>query len=314
MAAACLTFASPVAAQDEPVATRLVDVRAEPDQAAAVPKIVDRLAPNTVLTVRAVGFPADRTATVRQCVVGDRRHCANEIRVRFDHDGTATFQYLITDVIGSTVGDGRCRLADASLCTVEIRVGGSVATIDTVFVDIAPPAGTIEVSPADGIEIGRELTVTATGFPADTHLGVTICAAPAHRGPRCGSPGPELQLTTDATGAASGLMVLETARVGSDGVACGRRTICRVVVSSDALGVRAQPVTLEFRESPGADYDRGRVGAGLLLALAFVAAAVSLVRRTDWAAPPEADGSPIDEAEFADLDREAELFEETAAR
>jgi hypothetical protein len=47
--------------------------------------------------------------------------------------------------------------------------------------------------------------------------------------------------------------------------------------------------------------------------LALLVVAVWLVRSTDWRAPREADSSAIDDAELADLDLEAALFEQQEA-
>ena len=47
--------------------------------------------------------------------------------------------------------------------------------------------------------------------------------------------------------------------------------------------------------------------------MTLLAVAVWLVRSTDWRPPREADSSALDDAELADLDREAALFEEHEA-
>ena len=111
-------------------------------------------------------------------------------------------------------------------------------------------------------------------------------------------------------GDAEGALALEVGAVGADRVECGRRTECRVVVVSDRVGIQARPVTLGFRDSAGASYDTARLIIGLLTAAGLMGAAAWLVRSTDWTPPPEADTTAIDEAEFADLDLEADQFDE----
>ena len=49
---------------------------------------------------------------------------------------------------------------------------------------------------------------------------------------------------------------------------------------------------------------------GLVVAALLLATAAALIRSTDWRPPGEADGSLIDDAEFADLDLEAAEFDE----
>lgn len=293
------------------VATRVVDVRyQEPDETIASP-IVDALAPSTVLTVRASGFASDTTGRVVQCAVGDRRLCGESLPVRFDEHGAATFQILVTDMIGTRLdAESPCRIASTARCTVDILVGSNRTVIDTVFIDEAPRAGRLSIEADGDLEVGSTVILRATQFPPGVELRVRVCAAPAVRGDRCGAPGPDVDLVTDAQGAATVPLRLEVSDVGADGIACGRRTACHVVVDSDAVGVWARPALLAFAGEAGADYDSGRLAVGLATAAALVIAAAWLVRSTDWRPPAEADGSLIDDAAFADLDAEAERFED----
>ena len=182
--------------------------------------------------------------------------------------------------------------------------------METIFIDAAPEPGTIRVKSEGALVVGDTVVVALSGFPSEASLLVTVCAAPATSGSRCGAPGPEVPVTIGSDGGAEVEVVLDVDEVGSDGVACGRRSACRLVVSSEEVGVRANPVTIPFADGPGADYEASSVVIGVALAAGFLALAAWLVRSTNWDPPREADSSAIDEAEFADLDREAAEFEE----
>ena len=73
------------------VATESVAIRYQPEDEVTVPLIVDELAPDTVLTIRASGFEADVTGIIRQCVVVTPRRCDNQLPVRFDSGGGRRF-------------------------------------------------------------------------------------------------------------------------------------------------------------------------------------------------------------------------------
>jgi hypothetical protein len=288
------------------VATRTIDVVHRPADELVAPMIVDQLEPTTVLTIRAALFDKNATGNVRQCTTGEQRVCRNSIPVRFDGTGAANFQYLITK------GSG-CRLVD-DRCTIEIRAGQTLSVIDTVFVDVAPPPGLITVTPQRGLLVGDTVTVAARNFPSGANLTLMICAAPSTSGPRCGSPGPVVAFSTDSEGAGSAVVRLTVPEVGADRVACGRQTLCTLVVSSESVGVRALPVSLLFDDAQGATYDTSRVAVGILAALAFALVAASLARSGDWTPPPEGGGRAIDDADYADLDIEADRFDENELR
>lgn len=311
-AVAGIVLARGASGQDpRPVQIREVTVRHAPADEVEVPPVLGALDPETVLELTLLGFPPDTTGTVRQCLRGESPRCDSPIPVRFDGDGAARIQFLVTDAVG---GPGRCRLGQ-DRCTVEIAAGADEAVIDTVFVDDAPPIGRITLDPPSGLTHGALVTVSASNFPARVPLVVRVCADPAARGSRCGAPGPEIELTTDADGRAEATFILDVDEVGEDAVACGRRTRCRLVVDSPAAAVRARPVTLSFASGvgTGATYDPTRVVAGLAVAVALLAVAVVLTRSVDWRPPAEADGSLIDDAAYADLDAEAAAFEEVPA-
>ena len=300
---ALVLIAGGVDAQEGPpeVATRSVDIVYRPPDEIVAPVIVDQLDPTTVLTVRAFRFESDATGSAQQCTEGAQKVCRNLRPVRFDADGMADFQYLVTD-------GGGCRLAD-DRCTIELRVDDVVSVVDTVFVDVAPPPGRLTVTPHNGLRPGETVTVIAEGFVSDVTLNLAVCAAPSTSGRRCGAPGPDLDVVTNSDGRATVDFALDIQEVGVDRVACGRRVACSLVVTSDETAVRALPVRLYFDDGPGAVYNGRRAAAGLAIAVALLLVATRLVRTTSWTPPPEADGQAIDDADFADLDREAEEFD-----
>ncbi len=304
--------AGPSAAQesDEPQVRTLRVAWVDPEEV-RLPLVEDRLDPATVLEIRAVGFPTDTTGNVRHCVTETTRVCRNALAVRTDDDGVAVFQYLITDTVDSV---GACRISSPRRCTLEIAIGDRRTEIDTVFVDQAPPPGLISVDPRRGLSIGDTVTVELVGFPAGAELTVQVCAVPSTRGDRCGPPGPEVRVITDGDGSARTRLTLDVNDVGDAGIACGRRTTCQVVTTGDGVGARAAPAPLHFATTPGASYDGPRLAAGLLLAALLCTVAIRLTRGTDWRPPAEADASAIDDAMWADLDAEAEAFEEEPAR
>ena len=285
--------------------TTPVTVRYHPEDEVAAPTVVDRLDPRTVLVVTASGFAPDTTGSVAQCADRPGTRCSDRLPVRTDARGNATFQYLVRDDIDP---DGRCR-STAPPCTVEITVDDRTAVLDTVFVDTAPPPGELSVSPQRGLATGDVIEIAATGFPPGAVLTVELCADPARSGARCGAPGPDATLTAGSDGAAATEVVLDSLTVGTAGVECGRQVGCTMVVRGEGTAVRATPVPVGFAAAPTAGYDPGRLAAGLAAAAALLVVAAWLVRSTDWSPPPEADASAIDDAEYADLDAEAEAFE-----
>lgn len=311
MAVLFATTATAGAQDTEDPALRRVQLRwIEPDETVVAP-VEGGLEPATVLEVNAVGYPSDTTGRVRQCVTGATHRCNRSLTVRTDHRGQAVFQFLVTDRIDS---DGRCRLASAQRCTVELEIGDRLTVVDTVFVDAAPTPGRLTIDPDRDLEIGETVTVEARGFPAGRELSLRVCAAPATRGDRCGAPGPEATVLTDATGSARATLTLDIDEVGAAGIACARRTPCQIVATSTAVGVWSAPVRLDLATTPGVGYDGARLAVGLLLAALLAASAARLIRATDWQPPAEADSSLIDDATWADLDAEAAAFDEAVAR
>lgn len=290
------------------VATETLVIKYQPEDLVEQ-VIIDSLAPATVLTIHATGFDSDRTGFIRQCVSAAELRCRNELPVRFDEFGAARFQYLITDGSGAPTGNAAsCRLS-AERCTIELWIADKKTIIDTVFVDEAPSPGRIDVTPTRDIFVGGTMSVTVSKFGAGDKLIVMLCAGSSIDRSRCGAPGPVVQLTVGSDGSAQADLTLDDLNVGSDRVTCGRQISCNLVVTSDRGNLRARPVQLGFAAGPGADYDPSRVTIGLGVAVVLAAAAGWLIRSTDWTPPSESDSTPIDEAEYADLDAEADQYE-----
>src|ERR1700675_116219 len=71
-------------------ATLRPEVTIEADDDATFPKsyaVVDRLAPDTVLQVRVIGFEPFARAVAEQCASADLTRCGNTIPVQFDEYG-----------------------------------------------------------------------------------------------------------------------------------------------------------------------------------------------------------------------------------
>lgn len=296
------------AAADEETADELVvhrvEVSAEDERADRPPVVADGLAPATVLEISARGFPPGSVGTVAQCIVG--AGCHEALPVRFDDDGNARFQYLVAEDVTDQPGGARCRAGDPR-CTVDLRVEGTTVQIDTLFGDEAPDPGTLTVDPSASLRPGDRVDLHGQGFPPGAQLRLRPCADGSDDERRCAPPFPESGMTVDGAGRFTTDLVVPAA-VGEDRVACDRTTTCLVRTEADDVGVWARPLVLDYAAAPGADYQSGRVVAGLAIGALAAAIGLWLVRTTDWRPPAEADGSLIDDAPFADLDAEAEAF------
>jgi hypothetical protein len=161
----------------------------------------------------------------------------------------------------------------------------------------------VTVTPDSGIPVdGRTVIVAVTGFPPRVTADVSLCAAPASTGPRCGAPGPTAALTVGADGTGRARLRIEPGPVGTDRVPCERGDECGVSVVARGVATRAPVTPVTFAAPPGVAYDPGRLALGLAVALLLVAIAAGLILRTDWSAVGEAAAPEIDEAEYADLD------------
>lgn len=262
--------------------------------AGGAPTVVDRLRENTVLVVNAAGFEPG-TGEVAQCGMSPEgaRDCRNGFPVEFGAEGTARFQYLVSD----RVHDGeRCGAGQRPCLLVVFGPHGEGEGHSfTVFHDPAPPAGRVTIEPRAGLSDGDVVTVTATGFPAATRLLTAQCPPDIDDVPgacRSGEP-----IRTGPDGAAVARFTVRTGEV--DGLSCGPRQPCSIQVSAEApIAPVTVPVT--FSAGPSARYHGGKLAAGLLLAALLLGLAWRLLRTTDWrepaaAATPEMDRAVLDD-------------------
>jgi len=277
-----------------------------------LPPVADELEAGSVLRVRAVGFPADVTGEVVQCLSDGGRltGCRNAFPVRFDETGRAYFQYLVVPLRGG------CRL-DATACVLAVRALDGELTVSarTVFGDAVPPPGRVAVEPRTGLRDGDTVTVSVAGFPARTAARVVQCAAPAVGDPAgCGAPGPPTMLAVGPGGTGTTAFTVRTGAVGSAGARCGRGTTCGIAVVPEDGAVVARAAPLSFAAGPGAGYEGSRLAAGLGAAALLLVIALVLVRRTDWrepteAATPEMDATSLEVPEFDLGDEDDELVD-----
>jgi hypothetical protein len=252
--------------------------------------VVDRLPDRAVLLVTAKGFKPG-TGHVAQCRLDPERPlaCVNRFPVEFDGDGTARFQYLVSDRVGPA---GRCGAGQAPCLVVVFGSHGERrASAFTVFHEAAPSPGLVAVEPRAGLSDGDVVTVRASGFPPATRLLAAQCP------PGTGvDPGRCRRAASTTTGPDGDAVLRLTMRTGEvDGVACGPRRPCSVRVVAEAPVV---PVTVPvtFTTGPSARYKGGRVAAGLALAALLLVLAWRLVRTTDWREPAAASTPEMDQA------------------
>ena len=269
-------------------------------------KTLDQLEPATVLEVEASGFSRHAVGRAMQCVTILTTICTNEIPVQFGEEGKARFQYLVTDTIAPVGAHGRCRaLAPPCSIVVEEIDGNDRAEHLTVFSDPAPRPGSISLTPRTGLDDGDTVDVEVADFPPGALLAATICAAPHVVGDRhCEDPASAAEIQVGSDGRGSATVSVRSGPVGTDATPCGgrHRRPCGISVWSPDLWPRAPAVPIEFARAPGPQYDRTRLGAGLLAVAALLLAAWWIVRRTDWSATGEAAAPEIDDASYADLD------------
>lgn len=266
---------------------------------------IDRLSPRGVVEMQVHGFDEFDSAVAEQCLTGASRSCANQIPVQFDADGTAQFQYLISnDFLLSVATSGGCR-ANTGRCTIVVRsIDGNVRSeIQTIFVDAAPPAGTIDVTPSKGLSLdGEMVTVSVRGFPPGAEVNAMLCAAPSAVGDRCGSADAAASISVSPDGTGATQLFIAPGTVGTEGARCFRSDQCGVSVFSDSVFTRAVVTPISFEGPSGARYSTGRLMLWLGVAALFIVIAAVVLRRTDWSAVGEAAAPEIDDAGYADLD------------
>ncbi|MGQ0745119.1 MAG: neocarzinostatin apoprotein domain-containing protein [Acidimicrobiales bacterium] len=269
---------------------------ARPDRFSAY-QVVEGLAPDAVIRVRAGGFDWHERGTVAQCVLelGRLTTCGPSSPVQFDDGGKADFQVLVHDAIST----GRCRVGRAT-CLLKVTGTDSrrQAVAQTVFVDRVEP-GRLRVTPSHGLSDGESVEVAVTGFPAGRSALAVLCAPPGgYDARRCDPPPSSAPFVIDANGTGRTRVVVGPSRLGADGVVCGPQRPCGVAVIVGAGFVAAPVAPITFSLGPGASYQPVRLVAGLTTALALLVMALLVARRTDWTKPAEAATPGIDEADL----------------
>ena len=265
--------------------------------------VIDGLAPDTVVRVRAAGFESFEPGRVEQCVTGLGRlpGCTGASPVQFSEGGAAEFQYLLR----ASFALGACR-AGGPTCTLRITgyESGREGAIQTVFVDEVEP-GRVSVKPARGILDGQRVTVHVAGYPAGADLIATLCAAPGGYDPRRCQAGPAtaaIRVGSDGSGATT--LAITTGDVGLDRLPCDPRHACGVTVVSQDGFVASPTAAVGFSLGPGAEYDRTRLVIGLSVTALLLLGAFALIGRTNWDRPTEA-ATP--EMDATDLETEHTL-------
>jgi hypothetical protein len=276
---------------------------AEPDRFSPY-ELVGAIQPDSVVRIRATGFGSFEPGAVEQCVtaLGRLPGCTPRFPVQFGEDGAADFQFQLRD----SFAPGECRAGRAT-CTVRISgtESGREGVIQTVFVDEVA-VGRVTVTPRRGILVGQRVAVSVSGFPAGANLRATVCAAPDGYDPRrcaMGDGTARFRVGADGSGTAT-LAITDT--VGADRVPCGPRHACGVTVVSDDGFVASTTVPIGFSLGPGAEYDPTRLVLGLAVVALLGAAALLLIRGTNWDRPSEA-ATP--EMDSTDLETDRSLDE-----
>ena len=257
------------------------------------PAVIDRLPAGAVLVVRAEGFDPG-TGRVAQCGLGrdGAEGCVNGFPVEFGAEGTARFQYRVSDRVheGERCGAGQ----RPCLLVVSGAHDEGQAQAFTVFHDPAPPPGRITVEPRADLSDGDVVALTAAGFPPATTLHAAQCLVGIDA-----IPGDCRAAESTRTGPDGAAVLRFTVRTGErDGVTCGRRQPCAIRVTAEAP-VAPLTVPITFSAGPSARYDTARLAVGLALAALLLALGRRLLRTTDWrepaaAATPEMDRSVLD--------------------
>jgi hypothetical protein len=298
-----VTALPPTPTGSDPPPLRVIPIQASSLGTPANYVTVDRLEVDAVVHVDAAGFDQFETGIVEQCVseLGRLPTCTGRFPVQFGEGGGADFQFQIP----SSAAPGGCHYGRPT-CT--IRVTGDVSTRSgqvQAVVGAARP-GRIRVQPRSGLRGGDSIAVTVADFPPNTSARALLCEPLGGYDVRSCGPGIATELSIAADGSAHTNLVLRTGSLGANGVRCGPRDPCGVLVVTTSGYVAAPAVPLQFSLGSGASYNGARLAVGLALAGVLVLAAIVLVRRTDWAKPTEAATPEVD---AADLETEKSLDE-----
>ena len=230
--------------------------------------VVDRLTDGDVLRVHVTGASEHGRGQVRQCLASVESYvrCRNSFPVQFREDGTATFQYQVSD-------PGGCDGSTPCVLVVEDLDDGRRAGAFTVFGGPAPPAPVATVDPAGPYEPGQRVRVDASGVVPGATVTAGFCATTC---------GPIRQARADSSGHAEIEVLI--------GDRCRR---CVVVV---VAGVSSTTLEAPFVAAPSARYDVPRLISGLVAAAALLLLAWWIVANVDWRPPSEAATPDLDAA------------------
>jgi hypothetical protein len=278
-----------------------------------LPPVADQLAPAAVLRLSLSGFEADRTGTMRQCLLGlEEGECGVTLPVRFDEWGRAEVLFF---ALAQPIEGGSAALdCERRRCVIEVSDGTGTAELETVFGAAAPPPLTLRISPRGRFSPGEvaEIRVTASAGddgrssadstdgvgPPERVLDAVLCLAGERPGDRCRA------LTSVPPSGLARFTVTEAQ------VAECQNQRCVVVLVDQGTLARAAPTPFPVGHDRPVRYDPYRLAVGLALAGTAVALALLAVRRVDWTLPPEAATPELDRVPYADLDAEAETFAE----
>ena len=259
----------PAVRREPPRDTIQVDIHvAGTDSFSLTPRsVVGNIATGDVVVVRATGFPADTTGDIDLCVRDD---CRSRFPVRFDSDGVALIQYEL-DVGGSScqiVGD--CRLV--------IRAHDVRGTAE-VLAGPPPPSPTARVVAGAAVRPDDPITVEVAG--AGPEVDILLCPVDAASRTDCKARAPARSRTPGMPAIAQ----FDRAPAGA-GIA--------LVVDRASGAVLSEPARFHLAARAGPRYSAARLAAGFAVALAALAIATVLIRRTDWTEPNEASTPAFD--------------------
>ena len=265
--ATVVMLAVPMASADGSQEVRL---RMQPSSRLSSPApVLDRLEDGDVLRVFVSGGAPGARATVRQCTRAATGFtgCRNVFPVQFDNDGSAAFQYQISD-------PGDCGVTGSCAIAVDDH-DGSVAYALTVFGAPAPLPPDVVLTPAGPYEPGDTVRVDLASLPPGAVTQVAFCT------PGCNAFG---TAQADADGRATASVVIEE-----------RCSECFIAV----LGGGAETfVPVEFSSVPAADYSPIRLVVGLSAAAAMLLVAWWIIASVNWRPPSEASTPEFDAVEL----------------
>jgi len=298
----------PAPAPRAATATTLADARLllAPDELAVVsmkegaPFVgVGSLPLGGVVRVKVDGFGWHDKALADQCVTELGRHtvCGPSITVQFDSDGHADFLF----VVRGDIAPGGCRLGSAT-CLLRVRTSDREAIIQTVLGD-PYVAGRVAVTARDG----EGVDVAVVGFPAGSRATAVLCAPLLTYDARRCSEGLST-FSLDADGAGRTTVTIGARHVGTDELSCGPRSRCEVMVLAEPGYVAAPGAVVALAGGARVSYTAERVLTGILVAVALLGLAVTIVIRTDWTKPTEAATPDLDAADLRSGDSLDDLF------